>query len=196
MFLNELILATKNQHKAEEMRALLKPLGILVFSSTDFPQLPDVVEDGETLEANALKKARTIAKLTGKPTLADDTGLLVDVLNGAPGVYSARYAGEKASYEENVTKLLSELSKKGDFPHSARFETVLALVNGNEEVILKGVCEGEIIDVRKGVKGFGYDPIFVPNGYSQTFAEIPSDEKNKISHRGKAMQLFIKHLEK
>lgn len=194
MLLNELILATKNQHKADEMRSLLKPLGISVFSSIDFPNLPDVIEDGQTLEANALKKAKTIAKLTGKPTLADDTGLFVDVLNGAPGVYSARFAGGNASYEDNVVKLLTELTKKGSFPHSARFETVLALVIQEKEVLLKGVCEGKIIDVRKGGKGFGYDPIFIPNGYSETFAEISSEEKNRISHRGKAIQLFIKYL--
>lgn len=193
--LKELILATKNKHKTVELGALLEPLGIKVLNALDFPNLPDVVEDGLTLQDNALKKARTIAQITGIPTLADDTGLLVDALNGNPGVFSARYAGENATYDENVTKLLMELSVKGEFPFSARFETVLAFIWGGKETCLKGVCEGKIIHERKGEKGFGYDPIFVPDGFTETFAELSSPQKNAISHRGKAMNLFIELVE-
>ena len=189
--MKEFVLATKNPNKTSEFREMLVPLGFNVMNAIDFPELPDVEEDGETLTENALKKARTIAKITGKPALADDTGLLVDALNGAPGVYSARYAGEKASYQDNVKKLITELSKKGEFPHKAHFETVLALVDGNEEFIFKGVCEGQIIGAQRGEKGFGYDPIFMPEGFEETFAELSSEKKNEISHRGKALKNFL-----
>lgn len=189
--IQELLLATKNKHKTQEMGQLLAPLGINVINALDFPELPDVVEDGFTLEENALKKAKTLAQLTRKPTIADDTGLLVDALNGEPGVYSARYAGEKATYDENVTKLLAELSKKGNFPFSARFETVIAFVWQGKQTCLKGICEGVIIENRRGEKGFGYDPIFVPDGFKETFAELSAEQKNAISHRGKAVKAFV-----
>lgn len=189
-----LLLATKNKNKVFEFSELLKPLGIHVLSATDFPELPDVVEDGDTFEANAVKKAQTISKITGYPTLADDSGLLVDALQGAPGVFSARYAGEKASYSQNVDKLLHELSKKGDFPFSAHFKTVLCLVHDEQVTFFEGECHGVIIPERKGEKGFGYDPVFVPNGYNQTFAEMSAEEKNAISHRAKATQAFLDYI--
>ena len=189
--MKEFVLATKNPNKTSEFREMLIPLGFSVLNAIDFPELPDVLEDGETLTENALKKARTIAKITGKPALADDTGLLVDALNGAPGVYSARFAGKNATYQDNVKKLLSELSKKGEFPHKAHFETILALVDGKDEFLFKGVCEGLIIGEQRGEKGFGYDPVFMPDGFSETFAELSSEQKNVISHRGKALKNFL-----
>ena len=192
MNLTELILATKNKDKVAELSVLLKPLGISVLSATDFPELPDVEEDGDTLEANALKKAKTIAQITGKATLADDSGLFVDALSGAPGVYSARYAGEQAVYQDNVNKLLSELQKNGSFPHTARFKTMIAFVNGdNHEFFFEGICEGQIIAEQRGSKGFGYDPVFIPDGFKETFAELTSEIKNSISHRAKAIQKFV-----
>ncbi|TNE70013.1 RdgB/HAM1 family non-canonical purine NTP pyrophosphatase [bacterium] len=194
--MHTLLLATKNKNKVFEFTELLKPLGIEVLCATDFPELPDVEEDGETFEENALKKARTLSIITGKPTLADDSGLLVDALNGAPGVYSARYAGEKASYAENVNKLIAELSSLGEFPYSAHFKTVLCLVDGEQVNYFSGECHGEILSERKGEKGFGYDPVFIPNGFEQTFAEMSKEEKNAISHRAKATQLFLDYLKK
>ncbi len=194
--MKKFVLATKNPNKTNEFRAMLIPLGFSVMNAIDFPELPDVIEDGETLTENALKKARTLAKITGKPALADDTGLLVEVLNGAPGVYSARYAGEKATYQDNVIKLLSELASKGEFPHKAHFETVLALVDGKDEFLFKGICEGHIIGEQRGEKGFGYDPVFMPLGFNETFAELGSKQKNEISHRGKALKNFLEWLKK
>jgi XTP/dITP diphosphohydrolase len=192
--MTEFVLATKNPNKTAEFREMLLPLGFKVLNAIDFPELPDVVEDGETLEENALKKARTIAQLTGKAALADDTGLLVNALNGAPGVYSARYAGEKASYQDNVKKLISELSKKGNFPFTAHFETILALVDGTQEFLFKGICKGKIIGEQRGEKGFGYDPVFMPDEFELTFAELTSEQKNAISHRGKALRKFFSWL--
>lgn len=194
MMLEKLVLASRNPHKIEEMQQILKPLGIEVLSTQDFPQLIEVDEDQPTLEGNALKKARYVATETGLPALSDDTGLEVDALDGAPGVYSARFAGENVSYQDNVDKLLSELEKKSN--RKAQFRTVVALVNGGEEYTFEGICEGEILREQRGEKGFGYDPVFQPDGYEQTFAELDSTEKNKISHRGRAVQKFVEFLKK
>lgn len=190
--LKKLVLASRNQHKIEELRALLSPLGIEVLSALDFPNLQEVEEDKPTLEGNALKKARYVFQETGIPSLSDDTGLEVKALNGAPGVYSARYAGEQATYEDNVLKLLDALQSQAD--RSAQFRTVVALVTSTEEFTFDGICEGEITTAQRGEKGFGYDPIFQPKGYSETFAELASSIKNKISHRGRAIQKFVDFL--
>lgn len=192
LFMNELILASRNPHKIEEMRQLLVPLGIGLRSALDFPELEEVIEDKDTLEGNASKKARYVFGQTGIPAVSDDTGLEVDALGGAPGVYSARYAGEDASYGDNVNKLLSEMSEKQD--RSAQFRTAVVLVTAENEELFEGICKGEILREQKGDKGFGYDPVFRPEGYTETFAELSSEVKNEISHRGRAIQKLIAHL--
>lgn len=186
-----IVLATKNKNKLTELQATLQGMRVEVRSAFDFAHLEEVDEDQLTLEGNALKKALYTAEMTGLPCLSDDTGLEVDALDGKPGVFSARYAGESASYSENVQKLIGELSRSGQkSPFTARFRTVLAFVHNGVQHTFHGVCEGQIILTPRGDKGFGYDPVFVPEGYSETFAELDPELKNSISHRGKAMQLF------
>ncbi len=192
--MNKLVLATRNKNKIEEMKALVSGLGIEILSTLDFPELEEVDEDQPTLEGNALKKARYVHSITGLPSLSDDTGLEVDALDGAPGVYSARYAGENVTYQDNVLKILTEL--EGEKERSARFRTVVALVTSEDENLFHGVCNGEILTEQRGDKGFGYDPVFKPEGYDQTFAELSSEIKNEISHRGRAVQKFIEFLNK
>lgn len=183
------LLASGNRHKIEELKAQLAKLGFDLKSALDYPGAEEVDEDQPNLEGNALKKARYWHQFTGLPSIADDTGLEVDTLNGAPGVRSARYAGEKATDEENVKKLLHELSSKDQ--RTARFRTVIALVSEDDEQVFHGVCEGEIINERRGDRGFGYDPVFVPAGHKQTFAELTPEQKNRISHRGRASAKLI-----
>ncbi len=190
--MDKLVLATRNANKIKEMKSLVSGLAIEVYSALDFPELEDVDEDQPTLDGNALKKARYVYNVTGLPSLSDDTGLEVSALNDAPGVYSARYAGENASYQDNVDKLLVEMKGKSD--RSAQFRTVLALVTDGQEHTFEGICKGEIIPVEKGTAGFGYDPVFQPEGYQTTFAEFDASEKNKISHRGRAVQKFVEFL--
>ena len=189
-----LVLATRNKNKIIEMESGLQGSGFHALSAYDFAELADVVEDLPTLEGNALKKARYTFDETGLPSLADDTGLEVDALDGRPGVFSARYAGENATYHDNVTKLIHELKEKQENgaipPYRARFRTVLAFVTSNEYQVFHGLCEGQIIFDPAGPNGFGYDPIFVPEGYDITFAQMDAGLKNEISHRGKAMRLF------
>lgn len=188
----ELFLASGNPHKIEELHQILEPLGIKLSSTHDFPDAPEVEEDQPDLKGNALKKARFWHQKTGLPSLADDTGLEVDALNGAPGVYSARYAGEDATYQDNVEKLLGKLKDENN--RNAQFRTVIAFVTDHEQYLFEGVCKGEILRASKGSKGFGYDPVFRPIGYNQTFAELDSEEKNKISHRGRALQKFLEFI--
>ena len=186
----KLVIATRNANKLREIRSVLGLNESQVKSSFDFPQIPDVVEDKDTLEGNAIKKAMTIASATGCWALADDSGLEVDALDGAPGVYSARYAGEHCSYMDNCNKLLFELD--GQTNRRARFRTVLALVNLVGEVrTLEGAMDGVITTSMRGSDGFGYDPVFIPEGYDLTYAELDPDEKNRISHRGRALQAAI-----
>ncbi len=186
-----LLLATANPHKAGELRELLSAIGVQVLTLADLPseiEAEQVEEDEPTLEGNALKKARYWAERSGFTTLADDTGLEVEMLGGAPGVYSARYAGEDATYEDNVRKLLAEL--QGVEERKAQFRTVLAYVSPQGEHLVDGICDGIIVKEVRGAGGFGYDPIFLPNGFEQTFAEMNSALKNSISHRGRALQAF------
>jgi XTP/dITP diphosphohydrolase len=183
-----IVLASRNKHKIEELRSTLAPLNIELKSTFDFPHLKEVVEDKPTLEGNALKKARYVFEETGLPALADDTGLEVDALDGRPGVYSARYAGESATYRDNVEKLLDELDRVDQKDRRARFRTVVAFVTDDENYTFEGICGGEIIREPRGDKGFGYDPVFLPDGYKQTFAELDAEIKNKISHRGRAIE--------
>lgn len=184
-----LFLASGNPHKIEELQQILKPLGIQLKSTLDYPDAPEVVEDQPDLKGNALKKAQFWYDKTGLPSIADDTGLEVNALSGAPGVYSARYAGENVTYQDNVDKLLKELD--GEKNRSAQFRTVIAYINSDKNHLFEGVCKGEILAEEKGSKGFGYDPIFQPEGYEKTFAELDAEEKNKISHRGKALEKFL-----
>lgn len=184
-----IFLASGNPHKIEELRQLLEPLQIQIRSTRDLDDAEEVEEDQPDLAGNALKKALYWHGVTGLPSLSDDTGLEVDALNGAPGVYSARYAGEDVTYADNVEKLLRELKNKTD--RKARFRTVIAYVTDQGEELFEGICNGVITTEIKGEKGFGYDPVFRPDGYSETFAELLAEVKNRISHRGKALEKFV-----
>jgi XTP/dITP diphosphohydrolase len=183
-----ILLATANQDKVTEMKDLLADLNISVLSINDIEAHPDVEEDQPTLEGNAIKKAVEFQRMTGIPSLADDTGLQVDALDGAPGVFSARYAGDGATYKKNVDKLLSELSAVPFERRTAHFKSVMALASGDGVETVEGVCEGFILEFCHGDGGFGYDPVFYVPEYKKTFAEMTLDEKNKISHRGLALQ--------
>ncbi|WP_069130511.1 RdgB/HAM1 family non-canonical purine NTP pyrophosphatase [Rhodohalobacter halophilus] len=189
-----IFLASGNPHKIEELRQVLTPLNIELKSTMDVDEPLDVVEDQPDLQGNALKKAKAWHDKTGLPSISDDTGLEVDALGGEPGVYSARYAGDNPTYEDNVNKLLAEM--KGKPNRSAQFRTVIAFVDGSDQYFFEGICRGIIINEKRGEKGFGYDPVFVPERYEKTFAELSSEEKNKISHRGRAVQKFIEFLKK
>ncbi|MDZ7772370.1 MAG: RdgB/HAM1 family non-canonical purine NTP pyrophosphatase [Balneolaceae bacterium] len=189
--MDTIVLASRNEHKIAELRELLKPLGIRLRPASDFEGLGEVEEDRPTLEGNALKKARYVHGETGLPALADDTGLEVDALDGRPGVYSARYAGQDARDEDNVTKLLEELAGVAQDDRGAQFRTVVAFVHPSSTHTFEGVCRGAILEERRGEKGFGYDPVFRPEGYRETFAELEAGEKNRISHRGRALQAFL-----
>ena len=184
----KLVLATRNAGKVSEMRALLDDLSVEVLGAEAFPGMGEVEEDAPTLAGNAVKKAREVFAFTGVSTLADDTGLEVRALGGRPGVYSARYAGEAANPVANRLRLLTEM--RGEEDRAARFTTVLAFFDGEEMRLFEGVCEGRIEEVERGAGGFGYDPLFLPDGETLTFAELPLGRKNAISHRGRAMQQF------
>jgi len=188
----ELLVATRNAGKLREIRDLLAGEGIAVYGLADFPDLPEVVEDGDTFQANAIKKARQIAQATGKTTLADDSGLEVEALGGAPGVYSARYAGDDADDAANNRKLLSEL--KGIDPENRRaaFCCAMALVTSHGEIHeVCGRVEGVVLEHNQGEGGFGYDPLFWLPDHQQSMAQIPLHEKNRISHRGQALSRML-----
>lgn len=187
------ILATHNRDKIKEFKSKLGST-ICLKTLDDFPDMPDVLEDGTTLEENAFKKAREINIYTGLPTIADDTGLEVDALDGAPGVYSSRFAGENVSYQDNVIKLLKELKDVKSEHRSARFRTIIAFVDGHEVWSVHGSVEGLILDHQKGEDGFGYDPVFYYEPLQKTFSELDLQTKNTISHRGKAIDAFIHKL--
>jgi len=194
-----IVLATRNPHKLGELAAVLSGIGWELRSAFDFAQLAEVDEDQSTLEGNALKKARYTFEMTGLPSLADDTGLEVDDLGGLPGVYSARFAGEKATYAENVEKLLFDLDRAErrqfqTLERKARFRTVIAFVTARGEWLFEGVCEGQILRKLRGDAGFGYDPVFLPEGYQLSFAEMTPELKNQISHRGRAVLAFVSAL--
>ena len=185
--IRELVLATRNRHKGEELAALLGDLGITIRTLDEFPDAPDVVEDGDTCEANAIKKARAIAEFTGLPAVADDTGLEVDALGGRPGIYAARYAGEDATYEDNCRKLLRELMGVPLERRTARFLTVAAIALPSDGVrVAQGTLDGVIAEEASGTLGFGYDPVFLIPELGKTLAQLSADQKNTISHRAKA----------
>lgn len=180
-----LVLATTNKNKVKEFQEMLKDFPIEIRSLADFGPLPEAIEDGATFEENAYKKAIHTAKVLGFPAIADDSGLVVEALHGAPGVYSARYAGEKATDRENVDKLLQEM--KGIKNRKAAFQCVLSIaVPSGPALTYEGSCEGTLLEERRGDSGFGYDPIFYYEDLGKTFAECTMEEKNRVSHRGKA----------
>ncbi len=187
----KLIFATHNKNKAKEVKSLM-PSFIELLSLDDINFNEEIEETAETIEDNALLKATTIYEKTGINCFADDSGLLVDALNGEPGVYSARYAGEQKNDQDNMQKLLHELNDKPN--KNAHFKTVMALIIDGKEHLFEGKIEGKIITEKLGSNGFGYDPIFVPDGYNETFAQLDSETKNKISHRARALQKMLEFL--
>ncbi len=193
-----LVFATQNNHKLKEVNKILREAlhtqDLTVISALDAGITEEIPETGNTLDSNACQKAHFVFDHTGENCFADDTGLEVDALNGEPGVYSARYAGESKSSEDNIDKLL--LNLEGIENRKARFRTVICLIWDREEYLFEGVVEGKILMERHGVEGFGYDPVFQPDGYTETFAQMSLDLKNQISHRGRATQKlidFLKH---
>ncbi len=191
----KLLIATKNVGKITEIRDLLKDLNIQLLALGSFPRAPDIVEDGETFEDNARKKAAVIAQFTGIDTVADDSGLCIDALNGRPGVLSARYAGDNASDEQRCARVLEEMNDVPDELRTARFVCVIALVTSkNLQKFFKGVCEGKITRNMRGRAGFGYDPIFYHPESGCTFAEMGPETKNRVSHRGRALTMFRDYL--
>ena len=194
---NTILLATRNKGKKYEILNLFSDLNIKILSLDDFPEIDDITESGETLLENSLIKSREAYRITGLPSLADDTGLEVDLLNGAPGVYSARYAGENVTYDENVNKLLLKLIKyENEEIRTAKFKTVISFVNGEMELTEFGEVEGYITTSKRGSSGFGYDPIFRPKGFNLTFAEMSEMQKAKISHRSVALNKMKMKLKK
>ncbi len=186
--MKKLVLATRNKHKIVELQSLLKDLNVELVTLNDFPNLPPLVEDGATFQENALKKASTIFQHTKLPALADDSGLEVFYLNGKPGVRSARYAGDDTTDEQNNEKLLAEMRGVAPRRRRAQFRAVLAFVGPGYEELAEGICPGKLAESPRGTNGFGYDPIFIPDGFTKTYAELTAEEKNKISHRAKAAE--------
>ncbi len=193
----EIVLATRNKKKIEEIRRIAADLPITVLSLDDFPDCPETVEDRDSFEGNATKKATEVCRCTGKPALADDSGLEVDALGGAPGIYSARYAGGAGGSNDvrNYEKLLDELKNTPDEKRGARFVCCIAISfpDGTEKTFF-GYAKGRISRDPRGKTGFGYDPVFIPEGYKVTFAEMAGDEKDALSHRGKAIEKVAEFL--
>ncbi len=184
-----LLLATRNPKKKKELQSIIGAWDLNLLTLDEVAEIPEIEEDGETFQANAMKKARISAQLSGCITLADDSGLVVDVLEGAPGVYSARFSGLDASDDDNNRKLLSMMQGIPEDRRTARFVCVIAVAAPTGLVkTVEGVCEGRIGTIPEGQEGFGYDPLFIPAGYNKTFAELADTEKNMISHRGRALQ--------
>ena len=189
----EVIVATRNRGKIREFRDALMGLNLRLYGLTDFPDVPEIEEDGDSFAENALKKARFYSTYFGKLTLADDSGLEVDGLKGRPGIRSARYAGERASSQENNQKLLKEMEGIPISKRGARFRCIIAVKSpGGKEAVSEGSCHGRIGFKEKGRKGFGYDPLFFLPRQGKTMAELSLEEKNKVSHRGKALRKIRK----
>ncbi|PCJ82389.1 MAG: non-canonical purine NTP pyrophosphatase, RdgB/HAM1 family [Bacteroidetes bacterium] len=191
-----IVFATANENKTSEVRELLKD-HFEVKSLTDIGCFEDIPETSNTLQGNARQKARFVKDNYGYDCFADDTGLEVDALNGEPGVYTARYGGPNKDAEDNMNHLISELSKAGAHTpesRSAQFRTAIHLIVDSKEIDLQGICKGNIAQERSGTAGFGYDPIFIPEGESRTFSEMSSEEKNDISHRGLAIRSMLEYL--
>ena len=193
----KIVIATRNRHKAVELQTLLHGAGYDAVQLDEIDpdnKIPEVEETGTTFKENALLKAQAIAKATGLPAIGDDTGLEVDALGGAPGIFSARYSGENCTYEDNVKKLLRELSDVADDRRTAHFKTVAVYVHKETELSAEGVVEGVITEKEEGVGGFGYDPVFSVLDMKKTYAQLADKEKNRVSHRGKAIRSLIEKL--
>ena len=188
--LNTIVLATQNRDKREELQEALSEFTVKILSLNDFPFIGEIEEVGKTLLENSMIKAKTVHNLTQLPVIADDTGLEVEALNGAPGIYSARYAGEDVTYEDNVNKLLAEMENIPLENRKAQFRTVISFVYKDRELWTEGTIKGIIGETAKGKNGFGYDPVFFVPELEKTFSELSIGEKNKISHRGLAMKKF------
>jgi XTP/dITP diphosphohydrolase len=190
-----LLVATRNLHKVREIEQILGG-NFDITNLSAHPELPETIESGKTFKENAILKAVAVSKIYCGLVIADDSGLEVHSLGGAPGVFSARYAGERATSEENVSKLLGELARAAaPGQRTARFRCIIALARGGKLVAsFDGTVEGHIVNTPRGKRGFGYDPVFVPRGFNQTFAELPSGTKNQISHRAKALQALKEYL--
>ena len=185
----EVVIATRNAGKLLEMQAILGPLGMIIFSLSDFPEVPEIIEDGQTFEENAMKKAVAVALQTGRIAIADDSGLVVDALQGRPGVFSSRYAGENATDAERFQKLLGEMSGLPQEKRGAAFICAIAVCSPEAKAeTVVGQCRGEIAFAPRGSHGFGYDPIFYLPESGKTMAEITPEAKNRISHRAKALE--------
>ena len=187
----KLIFATNNQNKVDEIRAVIGTR-FEIITLQEEGIIIDIPEPHNTLEANATEKSSTIYRLTGQNCFSEDTGLEVEALNGEPGVKTARYAGEGRKFQENIDKLIKNL--QGETNRKARFRTVISLILNNKEYLFEGICEGNITEVQKGIEGFGYDPIFIPEGVSKSFGEMGIEEKNIFSHRKKAVAKLIHFL--
>lgn len=182
----DILISSNNKDKIKEIKEIFDNENVNLLALSQFPDISEVVEDRNTLFENALKKARVLFEYTNIPTIADDTGLEVDALNGAPGIYSARYAGENVSYDDNVNKLLNEMQGITDEKRTARFKTVAVFYSGSLCFHETGIIEGTILNTRKGKGGFGYDPVFFIPEIGKSFSDMTIEEKNKISHRGQA----------
>jgi XTP/dITP diphosphohydrolase len=181
----KIVFASNNEHKIKEIRSILGE-SLIVLSLKDLDIEEEIPEEEPDLEGNALSKARHVHRITNMSVFADDTGLEVDALGGLPGVRSARFAGDSKDFSANIDKVLSMLGSNGN--RKARFRTVIALIYENKEFTFEGIVEGNIIHERRGSEGFGYDPVFIPEGKTMTFAEMEADEKNKLSHRARALE--------
>ena len=192
------VAATQNKHKIEEIGAIMGAFGFTLQSQRDAGlEDIDVIEDGDTFEANSMKKAMAIYEACGKTTVADDSGLMVDALDGAPGVYSARFSGEDATDRSNNEKLLALLANVPAEKRGARFVAVITLIlESGEKIVARGECPGTILFAPRGEGGFGYDPLFCPEGYEESFSEIGSELKNRISHRAKALRVLETELKR
>ena len=193
--MKKIVIASSNKHKISEISIKIQPFFNEILSLTDFPEIGEIIEDGNTIEENSFIKSRTAFEHTKIASIADDTILEVDALNGDPGLFTARYAGENATYEENMTKLLERLDGIEDSYRTARFRTIISYVDGKDDFHVEGSIEGKILNNRVGNNGFGYDPIFYSTELNLSLAEMDSDQKNKISHRGLAIKKFASKIQ-
>lgn len=193
--MKKIVIASSNKHKISEISIKIQPFFNEILSLTDFPEIGEIIEDGNTIEENSFIKSRTAFEHTKIASIADDTILEVDALNGDPGLFTARYAGENATYEENMTKLLERMDGIEDSYRTARFRTIISYVDGKDDFHVEGSIEGKILNTRVGNNGFGYDPIFYSAELNLSLAEMDSDQKNKISHRGLAIKKFASKIQ-